>query len=111
MQTNTFIFVWDMYGLEACIDLTELEHNNLLDVLKDKPSNNINTLLNGILLRAKFNSQRHYEIYSCQVDHNITRTDLVQMFAKNPQKSAELIRSYGHAILDDRVDKAKIVIT
>lgn len=111
MKTNTFIFVWDSYGLETCINLTELEQNQLLDILKDKPSQSISQLLNSILLRAKFNCQRHYEIYSCQVDSSITRNELIKMFSNNPQQSADTIRQLGTEIYSDRADKTKVLIT
>lgn len=111
MQTNTFIFAWDMHGLECCINLTEIEHSNLLDVLKDNNPQSINMTLNGLLLRAKYNSHRHYEIYSCQVDHTIEKQDLVTMFVQNPQQAADLIRSLGTEIYSDRLDKSKVAIT
>jgi hypothetical protein len=110
MQSNTFIFVWDCYGLECCLNLTELEHNNLIHILKNEKSN-INVILNSILLRARFNPQRHYEIYTCEVQEGIDQNDLKNMFDSNPQKAANLIRNLGSKIYSDRFEQEKVLIT
>lgn len=112
MNTNNFLFVWDCMGLETCINLTEIEKNQLVDILKDNlvTNNPINVLLNNILLRARFNSQRFYEIYTCNVEENITPEDLIRLFNDNPQNAADLIRQYGNKIYSDRMDKKKVVI-
>lgn len=112
MKTNNFLFVWDCMGLETCINLTEIEQNQILDILKDNAVKRIpiNSTLNNILLRARFNSQRYYEIYTCNVEENITREDLLKMFNDNPQNAADLIRQLGSQIYSDRLDKKKVVI-
>lgn len=115
MRTNRYLFVWDCLGLEACINLTDLEQNQLINILKKDDNTHIidnptNMTLNNILLRARFNPQRFYEIYTCDVDENIDRNDLMTMFKNNPQRSADLIRDLGNKIYSDRLDKTKVAI-
>jgi hypothetical protein len=62
-------------------------------------------------LRARLNSQRHYEIYAIGVDGSITKEDLVEMFKTDPQYAADLIRARGEQLYSDRrSDKEKIAI-
>lgn len=115
MQTNRYLFVWDCLGLETIVNLTELEQDQMIRMLKadadmSNTGNEINILLNNILLRAKFNPQRFYEIYACDVDKNIGRDNLTDMFKNNPQTAADLIRERGHKIYSDRLDKTKVAI-
>jgi hypothetical protein len=64
---HIFLFMWDMYGLEFCQDITKVEKRNMMKALKneqlERPFN-----LNALLLRARFNSQRNYEIYTMTVE-------------------------------------------
>lgn len=111
-----FVLSWDMYGLESCINLTEIEHNRILNILADRSSTTTseNPTLNALVLRAKFNPQRHYEIYAVEVDDSITKEDLVEMFKDTPQYAADLIRNRGQKIYSDRMTKSEansIVIT
>jgi cytidylate kinase len=97
-----------MYGLEACINVTEIEHNRILNILSNKPkSANINMSLNALMLRAKFNPQRHYEIYMIDVDDSISKDDLVDFFKETPQSAADLVRSRGQKIYSDRKSKSE----
>lgn len=117
-MSTTYLLSWDMYGLESCINVTEMEHNKIISILGDKPDKNqdpsANFTLNALILRAKFNPQRHYEIYAIEVDDSITKEDIVGMFKDAPNVSAELIRSRGHKIYSDRMppgEKNRVVIT
>lgn len=122
-MSNTYILSWDMYGLEACINASEIEHERIINILSDTNSpwnrekrqgKSLNYTLNALTLRAKFNPQRHYEIYAIEVDDSITEKDIVGMFADAPNDAAELIRSRGHKIHSDRMppeEKNRVVIT
>ena len=107
-MSTIYLLSWDMYGLEACINVTEMEHNRILDILSDKStSNNDRVPLNALILRAKFNPQRHYEIYMIDVDDSISKADLVDFFKETPQAAADLVRSRGQKIYSDRKSKSE----
>jgi len=60
-------------------------------------------------LRARANSQRHYEVYSVHVDEGITKNDIVDMFNDSPQAMADLIRERGNKIYSDRIEKQRAI--
>ena len=96
-MSSTYLLSWDMYGLEACINVSEIEHDRIINILSGKPAPDRNNItLNSIILRAKFNPQRHYEIYMIEVSDGITEEDLKNLFKDSPQYAAELIRERGH---------------
>lgn len=111
METNTFLFVWDCYGLEYVENLTNLSKKRIWTVLKDnsepKP---LGDLIPYVILRARANPQRNYEIYTVSVDKSIVKSDLIEMFKNDPQGSAELIRERGNKLYSDR-DTSKRVIS
>ena len=77
MTDNVFVAVWDDLGLEAVFDLTEYyNQNNLLTVIAgEKGSRNPLTFWK---LRARYNSQRNYEIHAFGVEDGITVEDVVK---------------------------------
>jgi hypothetical protein len=122
---NVFLLSWDMTGLESLIDLTTLEklHEQeekvrMMAILSDPeardPGNQSGSVLNqivqNILLRARVNSQRHYEVYTIQTAPGVTEKDLWDMFNNDPQTAAELIRERGNQLYSDRVNKRTQVI-
>lgn len=94
---HVFLFMWDMYGLEFCQDITKIEKRNMIASLKgerlERPFN-----LNHLLMRARINSQRNYEIYTMTVERGISEEDVIDWFKSNPQNAADLIRSRGRQI-------------
>jgi hypothetical protein len=53
-------------------------------------------------LRAQFNSQRHYEIYTFNAVEGIGEQEIRDMFDNDPQMAADTIRRIGHCIHSDR---------
>jgi hypothetical protein len=114
-KTKTFILSWDCYGLECCRELgkkmdqaMERDKEIVLELLKDPdqnydntPMREINQLVNILMLRARTNSQRSYEIYTVSTDASQTEESLTQAFSSNPQGMSELIRSRGLKIYSD----------
>jgi hypothetical protein len=80
--------------------------------LKGEPvSESANPNYNHLLLRARYNSQRHYEIYSVEATDGITAEDIREMFETSPQSAADTIRRLGHCLHSDRSEKYKVAIT
>lgn len=116
MTTNAFIFSWDILGIEAIIPITEYEHwdkNNLIKILKEEPvlPNPLNGIVRSLLLRARYNAQRHYEIYAIDCDTSLDQVYWKEQWEKYPQETADLIRARGHKLFSNRLDKQKQVIT
>lgn len=122
---NLFLLSWDMTGLETVLDLTMLEdlreqeeQHRILAILSDPESNDpgdrtgiaVNRAVNSILLRARINSQRHYEVYTIQTTPEITEQDMREMFEQRPQYAADLVRERGNQLFSNRVNKRTQVI-
>ena len=112
-MSNLFLVSWDCNGLEAVINVTDYEKEMVWAELKNEdPPVRLGSMVNHLMLRARANSQRHYEIYTMMVQEGITDEDIRTMFEQNPQGSADLIRDRGNKIYSDRYnksDKIKIV--
>jgi hypothetical protein len=61
-------------------------------------------------LRARYNSQRHYEIYIITATPGIDRDDIINMFKADPQYAADTIRRLGQCYYSDRREEHKIAI-
>jgi len=101
--------MWDMTGLECLINVTTVEEKheqwgkeNIWRILKedatDIPPPNIP--LHMMILRARYNSQRHYEIYT--FDSELTEEDIKETFTNDPQLIVDTIRQVGHKFYSDR---------
>jgi len=93
--------MWDMTGLECLVDLTEIEKKRTWEILKEETATELPNL-NTMILRARYNSQRHYEIYifeSADIEYDTIKL----MFDESPQFIVDLIRERGTEVYSDRV--------
>jgi hypothetical protein len=116
MTKNAFIFSWDHLGIESIIPITQYEtvdRENTMRILRDQQvvRNPLNSIIQSLLLRARFNSQRHYEIYAIDCDPSLDEEFWKKQWEENPQATADLIRERGHKLYSDRVDTHKVKIT
>jgi hypothetical protein len=116
-QPTKFIAMWDNTGLEHIIDVSKhekeidaWEKRKIWNTLKD---NNLiepkpRTPLQMMIIRARANSQRHYEIYgfTSTVNEKVVRS----MFKDDPQIIVNWIRKNGHKIYSDAISKKEVVI-
>ena len=111
-MSHQFLIVWDQLGLEYCVDITEDQQRRMWQSLKNEPvSETAVPNLNHIMLRARLNSHRHYEVYTCEATDGITAEDIRDMFEASPQTAADTIRRLGHCLHSDRAEKNRVLIT
>jgi len=115
MTTNAYLVYWCEEGLESVIPISEYEQvdrDNTFRVLNNQEPirNPVNSLVQNMILRARYNTQRHYELYAIDCDHSINKTDIEQMFESDPQAAADLFRKRGHRLYSDRVEKHRVKI-
>ena len=111
-MSHQFLIMWCSEGLECCIDVTEDEQRRMWQQLKGEPvSEKAIPNLNHIMLRAKVNSHRHYEIYTCEATDGITAEDIREMFNNSPNEAAKTIRRLGHCLHNDRATTDRVLIT
>jgi hypothetical protein len=111
-MSHQFLIMWCNEGLECCIDVTEDQQRRMWQKLKgEQVSESAIPNYQHLLLRARFNSQRHYEIYSVEATDGITAEDICEMFEADPQTAADTIRRLGHCLHSDRAERQRVVIT
>lgn len=116
---SKYLLSWDMYGLEALIPLDpmldkveKVDKELLFKRLADPEGEHrnaaigeLNYTVNMLMMRARYNSQRHYEIYTIDTTESITEDWLREMFETNPQGTVELIRERGTKLFSDRINQ------
>jgi hypothetical protein len=94
---HVFLFMWDMYGLEFCQDLTVVEKRNMIKALKNEPLERPFNL-NALLIRARVNTHRNYEVYTMTVEKGISEEEVKIWFNTDPQYAVEQIRERGRRL-------------
>lgn len=117
-KSRHLIAMWDMYGLETVQDVDawrkaheEWEKKKMWDTLKGETMHDIKPPiipLPMMILRARMNSQRQYEIYEFQSE--FSKAEIEKMFKKSPQTIANTIRSVGMKIYSDYEKNDKVLI-
>lgn len=122
-NTNKYIIMWDCYGLESCVDVTEdfdranqFDKESIFERIKD-PENlpvnqsmvHITRTINMMQMRARFNPQRNYEIYYIAATEGITEESIRDYFDDNPQGAADVIRERGTKLWSDRSTTERVI--
>jgi len=110
-MNHRFVISWDQQGLEYIGDITEDEQRRTWAALKGQKLHTALPNLQHLILRARFNPQRHYEIYLIEATDGITASDIQQMFDSNPQAAADTVRKLGTCLFSNREQRDKILIT
>ena len=109
-MNHNFLVMWCNEGLECVVDLTEDEKNRTWSVLTGKLPVSQLPSLRHLILRAKFNMQRAYEIYTVEATDGISADDIRDMFENSPQTAADTIRERGNCLHSDRVKDDRVLI-
>ncbi len=106
-RPQQFAIMWDCHGLEACERVPNPADATFALLKGEKPPELPNLL--HWELRARYNSQRHYEIYIITAQPGIEQEDIVEMFEANPQTAADTIRRIGYKFYSDRETKERAI--
>ncbi len=116
-KSKHLLAMWDMQGLECIYDVDKAkkevedwEKARIFSILKEeiqeKKPNPIP--LSMMMLRARVNSQRQYEIY--EFTSEVSVEEVRVMFKTNPQYIVDWIRENGNKIYSDYVPEKKRLI-
>jgi hypothetical protein len=109
--------MWDNQGLECLYDVdlhmnryNEWEKLKVVAILKEEklPDNPSAIPLQMMLLRARVNSQRVYEIY--EFNSTMGYKELTEVFNDDPQPIVEWIRENGKKVYSDYVKQNRKMI-
>jgi hypothetical protein len=109
MKNRIYAVMWDCYGLESIAEVPDPALATFAVLKNEKPPEMPN--INMWRLRARFNTQRHYEIYIINTAPEIEREDIRTMFEADPQTAADTIRRLGQKFYSDRRTDHEIKIT
>jgi hypothetical protein len=107
-RPGIFAVMWDCHGLEACERVPNPADTTFALLKGQEPPRPPN--VEHWKLRARYNSQRHYEIYLITADPGITAQDIRDMFAGSPQTAADTIRRIGNKFYCNRKLQKSVVI-
>ena len=109
--------MWDRLGLEVLFDVTEelkklddWEKNKIVSLLKEEnlPKKPRGIPLEMLLIRARVNSQRQYEIY--EFTSTLSFNEIKHEFETNPQPIVDWVRKNGGKVYSDYVKPHEWVI-
>jgi hypothetical protein len=102
-----FIAMWDCDGLEFLHDISDIEGDAMMKGLVGEtykmPFN-----ISMMIMRARYNSQRSYEIYTFTTD-DVDYDSVKDMFEYSPQTIVDAIRKNGNKIYSDYSKKVKVI--
>ena len=116
-KTKHYLAMWDMLGLESLHDVdlhmdkyNEWKKQKVVAILKEEPipSQPSGIPLQMMLLRAKVNSQRAYEIY--EFNSTMAYDELKEAFEIDPQPIVEWIRVNGKKVYSDYLKQDRKMI-
>ena len=116
-KTKHYLAMWDNQGLECLYDVdlhmnryNEWEKLKVVAILKEEklPDNPSAIPLQMMLLRARVNSQRVYEIY--EFNSTMGYKELTEVFNDDPQPIVEWIRENGKKVYSDYVKQNRKMI-
>lgn len=116
---NDFLAMWCSEGLECILDLSrwtkeheDWEKKEVIAILKEEKFRDIEPTipLQHMILRARVNSQRVYEIYTFTADTGISKEDIEELFETNPQYIVDFIRKNGYKVYSDYTGEKRKVI-
>lgn len=90
--------MWDENGFEVLKDCTSWERDSLLNTLADKPLKPAPVNLQVMTIRARFNPQRNYEIWSFNTTEDLEEDALWNLAEEAPQALADMIRERGKCL-------------
>lgn len=97
-KTRVFICMWDENGFEVLKDCSSWERQSLLDTIAGKKLSTPPVNLQAMTMRALFNPQRNYEIYTFNTVESLDEDALWHYADSNPQALVNMIRERGKCL-------------
>jgi hypothetical protein len=112
LSKNAFLVMWCNEGLECVIPVPTMspDEAKMWEILGGEKQPDISSTVFGMEMRARANSQRHYEIYAITAADGIEKDDIVGMFDADSQYAADTMRRIGSKMYSDRATPNKIKI-
>ena len=87
--------MWDENGFETIADCTRWERESFLNTIAGKALKPAPVNLQALTMRARFNPQRNYEIWTFNTEESLDEDTLWSYAYDNPQALVDMIRERG----------------
>lgn len=94
-KTRVYICMWDENSFETLKDCSSWERESLLNTIAGKKLSTPPVNLTAMTMRARFNPQRHYEIWTFNTVEELDEETLWRWADENPQMLVDMIRDRG----------------
>lgn len=94
-KSRVYICMWDENGFEIIEDCTAWERESFLDTIAGKALKPAPVNLQAMTMRARFNPQRAYEIWTFNTEESLDELTLWGYADTNPQALVDMIRNRG----------------
>lgn len=94
-KSKVYICMWDENGFEVIKDCTSWERETFLNTIAGKELTPAPVNLQALTMRARFNPQRAYEIYTFNTEESLDEDALWEIAYENSQALVDLIRERG----------------
>lgn len=101
-KTRVYICMWDENGFETLKDCSSWERESLLNTIAGKPLKPAPVNLQAMTMRARFNPQRAYEIWTFNTEESLDEETLWKIADENPQELVNMIRKHGKQIYSNQ---------
>jgi len=87
--------MWDCNGFETIKDCSSWERESMLNTIAGKALRPAPVNLQAMTMRARFNPQRNYEIWTFNTVEELDEETLWSYADENPQALVDMIRNNG----------------
>lgn len=94
-KSRVYICMWDENGFETLKDCTSWERETFLNTIAGKQLSKPPVNLQAMTMRARFNPQRAYEIWTFNTEESLDEEALWVYAEENPQALVDMIRDRG----------------
>lgn len=94
-KSRVYICMWDERGFETLKDCTRWERETFLNTIAGKDLTPAPVNLQAMMMRARFNPQRSYEIWTFNTVEELDEETLWSYAETNPQALVDMIRKRG----------------
>lgn len=118
-ESTIWLAFWCNEGLECLLNVSEFidkSKNELAEKIKTgkdphiSAEKELNSIINSMSFRGRFNPERHYELYTFNANADMTEKTLKEWFDTAPQSAVDWIRKNGNPIIKKTVSTSKPVI-
>lgn len=94
-KSKVYICMWDENGFEVIKDCTSWERETFLNTIAGKELTPAPVNLQALTMRARFNPQRSYEIWTFNTTEELDEDSLWRYAEDAPQALVDMIRERG----------------